>query len=55
MYCEDRKSSVKEVKGLTEKLYAYALAQKKTCSHTNFKSSTAMVIELHFFMKKIRR
>ena len=32
MYCQDTKSGaiLKEVKGLTNKLYAYALAQKKT-------------------------
>ena len=28
----------------------YALAWKKTCSHANFKSSTAMVIELYHLM-----
>ena len=32
-----------------KKLYAYALDGNKTCSHA--KSSTAMVIELCFFMK----
>ena len=35
-----------------EKLYAYALDRKKTCSHAKFKSITATVIELRFFMKK---
>ena len=30
------------------------LDQKKTCSHANFKSSTATVIELRFFMKKMK-
>ena len=39
-------------KGLTEKLYAYALDRKKTRSLAKFDSSTAMVIELRFFMKK---
>ena len=29
-----------------------ALDRKKTCSCANFKSSTATVIELRFFMKK---
>ena len=39
-----------------EKLYAYALDRKKTRSHAKFlKSSTAMVIELHFFMKKMEK
>ena len=27
---------IQEVKGLTEKLYAYALARMKTCSHAKF-------------------
>ena len=31
MYCQDIKSAIlKEVKGLTNKLYVYALARKKT-------------------------
>ena len=31
MYCQDTYSAIlKEVKGLTNKLYAYALARKKT-------------------------
>ena len=49
MYCH-----FQEVKGLTEKLYAYALDWKKIkpVHMQNFKSSTAAVIELHFFMKK---
>ena len=42
-----------EVKGLT--LYACALARVKPVYMPNFMSSTAMVIELHFFMKKKKK
>ena len=40
MYCQDTKSGaiLKEVKGLTNKLYAYALAQKKTGLPAKFQS-----------------
>ena len=41
--------SFQEVKGLT-RLYACALAQMKTCLQAEFKSSTAMVIELRFLL-----
>ena len=47
MYCQDR--AFQEVKGLTEKLYAYALARMKT------RFQTATDIELRFFMKKKKR
>ena len=36
MYCQDTISCFKEVKGLTNKLYAYALVWKKTGLHANF-------------------
>ena len=37
MYCQDPLSVVlQEVKGLTNKLYAYALARKKTALHAKF-------------------
>ena len=35
-------------------LYVYALAQKKTVHMQNLKSNTAMVVELHFFMKMMK-
>ena len=35
-----------------EKLYPYALDRKKTCSHAKF---TATVIDLRFFMKKMKK
>ena len=35
MYCQDT-AITKEVKGLTNKLYTYALAQKKTGLHAKF-------------------
>ena len=34
MYCQD--TILKEVKGLTNKLYAYALVRKKTGLHAKF-------------------
>ena len=36
LYCQD--TILKEVKGLTNKLYAYALAQKKTGLPAKFQS-----------------
>ena len=36
MYCQD--TILKEVKGLTKKLYAYALARKKTGLPAKFQS-----------------
>ena len=36
-YCQDTQSAIlKEVKGLTNKLYAYALVRKKTGLHAKF-------------------
>ena len=33
---EEKEAILKEVKGLTNKLYAYALVRKKTGLHANF-------------------
>ena len=43
---------MQEVKGLTNELYAYALAQKKTGLHANFRFIDAMVSEFRFFKKE---
>ena len=51
MYC----NFFQEVKGLKEKLYAYALARMKTCLNPKFQVPTAMVIEVRFFMKKTKK
>ena len=54
MYCQDTQSAIlKEVKGLTNKLYAYALVRKKTCLHAKFIG--AMVNEFRFFKKKMKK
>ena len=42
-----------EVKGLTEKLYAYALDQKKPV-HRQISSLVLLHIDLRFFMKKMK-
>ena len=50
MYCQD--TILKEVKGLTNKLYAYALARKKTGLPAKFQSHSAMVSEIRFFKRR---
>ena len=44
MYCQDTKS--KEVKGLTNKLYAYALAWKKTGLPAKFQVHRCLDMDL---------
>ena len=40
---EEEEAIIKEVKGLTNKLYAHALVWKKTGLHANFRFIGAMV------------
>ena len=42
-FFKKEKAILKEVKGLTNKLYAYALVWKKTGLHANFRFIGAMV------------
>ena len=45
MYCQDT-SITKEVKGLANKLYTYALARKKTGLHSKFQVHRCLDMDL---------
>ena len=50
MYCQD--TILKEVKGLTNKLYAYALARKKTGLPAKFQSHRCYIWLVRFAFSK---